>query len=470
MEVGFGAEAAAELDQRSAVIVAMAVEGAVDPALNAAFEGIEDGRSGQNGDDQRPFAYGFRQALVDHQGDERNDAEIASQDEGGGQRVGHAAFEDQVGVHQPVADDGPTEGERQKDQRQAGQIGEQAGRVEVKEERDGVKQREGQHREQSAAGEPLQLLAKHGRVGAPVTAQEEQGDQHVEGGVVGGAGLVEAVLKQPGGLPVVDGQQPQPEQAHAGRVEQRQKPAAADILEPFLREAEREMQEEGGLQRLGNYVRPEDGPVQRVEMAGVLEGIPREGNQAEEIKVGGALSTPAAEENIEADEQVDEADEAQALVQLPVQRLGNHLDRRVQGNAVAGDDVVDLAVGASAVECAFQIVDPRNCLDVLGGAVTDPGQQVSYLDARALARHVGQNSLGFEAASSLAPPYAVVGLLKLALLKKIENSQHEQTGCGQSQQRSLNAVEKASLHIGGVSLIYLFVSTSVATQGIAQPT
>src|SRR5208283_5968204 len=96
------------------------------------------------------------------------------------------------------------------------------------------------------------------------------------------------------------------------------------------------------LQRLGHDIRPEDGPVQRIELAGVLERVPRERNQAEEVEVGGAWGTPAAEENVEADDQVDEANEAQPLVQAPVKRLGNYFDRRIQGNAVAGDDVVDL--------------------------------------------------------------------------------------------------------------------------------
>ena len=44
LEVGLGAEAAAEFDQRSAIVVAMAVEGAVDPSLNAALERIENRR------------------------------------------------------------------------------------------------------------------------------------------------------------------------------------------------------------------------------------------------------------------------------------------------------------------------------------------------------------------------------------------------------------------------------------------
>ena len=66
--------------------------------------------------------------------DQRDDAEVAAQQQASGQRVGHAALEDQVGVHQPVADDGPTEGQRKKDQRQAGQVGEQPRRVQVEQE------------------------------------------------------------------------------------------------------------------------------------------------------------------------------------------------------------------------------------------------------------------------------------------------------------------------------------------------
>ena len=63
--------------------------------------------------------------IVDHHGGQRDDAEVGSQYQAGGQRVSHAALEDQVGVHQPVADDGPTEGQRQKDDGKARQIGEQ---------------------------------------------------------------------------------------------------------------------------------------------------------------------------------------------------------------------------------------------------------------------------------------------------------------------------------------------------------
>ena len=115
----------------------------------------------------------------------------------------------------------------QKDQRQAGQVGEQAGRVQIEEEGDRVKQRERQNGEQCSTCNPLQLLAKQGRVGAAVAAQEEQRGQHVKDGVVSGSGLVEAVLEQAGGLRGFDGPEPQAEQSGAGRVNQRQQPAAA---------------------------------------------------------------------------------------------------------------------------------------------------------------------------------------------------------------------------------------------------
>ena len=210
------------------------------------------------------------------------------------------------------------------------------------------------------------------------------------------------------------------------------------------------MQKQRRLQRFGQHIEPEDGPVQRVELAGVLERVQGEGDQAEEVEVGGARGRPAAEENIDADGQVDQADEAQSLLQAAVQRLGNHLDRRIQGNAVAGDDVVDLAVAAGAVECAFQIVGPRDRCHGRAGGIADSGQQVSRLDAGALAGHVRQNSFCFQPASGLAPPHAVVRLLELALLQEIENSQNEQGCRGQGQQRSLRAIEKACLHGRGL--------------------
>ena len=202
----------------------MAVEDLVDPPLNAALEGVEDGGRDQDGDDQAPLAHGLGHAVVDHDGDERDDAEVASEDEAGGEGVGHAALEDEVSVHEPVADDGPTEGERQEDQRQAGQVGEQAGRVEVKQEGDSVKEGEGQNGEQCSTCNPLQLLAEEGGICLPVAAQEKQRGQNVKDCIVSSCCLVKAMLEEACREPCLDGPDPDAEQ---GRRQERRPAATA---------------------------------------------------------------------------------------------------------------------------------------------------------------------------------------------------------------------------------------------------
>ena len=135
-KIGFRAKAAAELDQRLAVVVAMAVEGAIDPTLNAALERIEDGQRVTTMASTRPHSRTASGMALCTQTEIRAiDAKVAAHDQPSGQRVGHAALEDQVGVHQPVADDGPTEGERQKDQRKPGQIGQQVRRMQLEADR-----------------------------------------------------------------------------------------------------------------------------------------------------------------------------------------------------------------------------------------------------------------------------------------------------------------------------------------------
>src|SRR5271165_1145251 len=98
----------------------MAVEYAVDPALEAALQGVEELRGDEDGDDQAPLADCVGQMGVDLLGDERHDGEIGADQRARRQSVGNAALEDEVGVHEPVADDGPTEGEGEKDEGEPG--------------------------------------------------------------------------------------------------------------------------------------------------------------------------------------------------------------------------------------------------------------------------------------------------------------------------------------------------------------
>ena len=98
--------------------------------------------------------------------------------------------------------------------------------------------------------------------------------------------------------------------------------------------------------------------------------------------------TPAPEENIEADDEIDQPDDAQAILQVVVGGHRNHLHRRVDGNAVASDAVANLDVGAGGVERSLQIGD---CGD---GNVVYRCQQVVDLDEGLLAGHGGQHAVG----------------------------------------------------------------------------
>ena len=59
----------------------------------------------------------FRKALVHDIGGQSNDAEVCANQCYGRQRISHTTLEDQVGIHQSVADDGPAEGEWKEDER-----------------------------------------------------------------------------------------------------------------------------------------------------------------------------------------------------------------------------------------------------------------------------------------------------------------------------------------------------------------
>ena len=221
MEVGFRAEAAAEFDEGVSVVVLVTVEDLIDPALEAALEGLEDLGGDEDGEDEAEFTDGFRQIVVYALGDEGDDAEIDGDECAGGQGVGDASFEDEVGVHEPVADDGPTESERQEDEGEAGELLQKDGNGDAGEVGDGVKECEGQNGEQGSAGEPLKLLPEQGGVGSGIAAQEEDGGEDKIGGHVGGGDLVELEAKGEGGLPEHDSSDAETDDAERGGVDER---------------------------------------------------------------------------------------------------------------------------------------------------------------------------------------------------------------------------------------------------------
>ncbi len=69
-------------------------------------------------------------------------------------------------------------------------------------------------------------------------------------------------------------------------------------------------------------------------LAGVLEGVEDEGGQAEDEEVGGFGGGPAAEEDVQADAEVDQGDEAEAVVDGAVGGVEVDLDGEAGGGGL----------------------------------------------------------------------------------------------------------------------------------------
>src|SRR5947209_9972693 len=109
-----------------------------------------------------------------------------------------------------------------------------------------------------------------------------------------------------------------------------------------------------------------------------MESVVDERDQAEQVKVRAAGRGPASEQDIEADTQVDERDEAQAGIERAIASAENerHLDR----NAAAFKAVIRLRPGAHAVHCAAEFGDGVNV------AFVDGNDDVARSDAGFVAR------------------------------------------------------------------------------------
>ena len=79
----------------------------------------------------------------DHLGGYCDDAEVEAYEGCRGERIGDSALEDEIDVHQAVADDRPAEGEGDEDQRKAGELSIRSGDGEIEQIGDDVEQGEG---------------------------------------------------------------------------------------------------------------------------------------------------------------------------------------------------------------------------------------------------------------------------------------------------------------------------------------
>ena len=133
--------------------------------LRPVLDGLEE--NGGN-DDGHHYAAGAEAHVgVEQLRQRHRQAEVDAGNGGGGERVGHAAAEDDVHVHQPIANNRVAEGERDEDQRQGGELHPVGGRI-VESERHRVKRSVGQDGQPGTARHPLHLLRQDGFAGGAV--------------------------------------------------------------------------------------------------------------------------------------------------------------------------------------------------------------------------------------------------------------------------------------------------------------
>ena len=197
VEIGFGAQVAAELDQGAPVVVTLAIEHAVEALLDPVLHGLEQERGHDHGHHQAGGP-GAGHARVHDLRRHADRAEVETQNGRRRQRVGHAALEDDVHVHQPVADDGVAEGQGQEHQREGRDRHQPAGQS-AGQERDDVEQGERGDRQDGAARHPLQLLAQDGSMRPPVGVPEHHRSHREQRGQIEHLHPIQVPAQQLGG-------------------------------------------------------------------------------------------------------------------------------------------------------------------------------------------------------------------------------------------------------------------------------
>ncbi len=423
-EVSEGAEAAAEGDEGGAVVVALAVEEAIDAGLDESLDGFEEKSGEDNGSERAPDAEVAETRLRDG-GDDGQQDEVDAHDGGSGEGVGDAAFENEVDIHHAVAHDGPAEGEREEDHADAGELGERVGHCNVGHVGDGVEQRKGGNGEDGAAGEPLKLLALEGEIGATVFRVEDCCSEEVEKGLVRDGYLIETMPEQFSSGPVLDSDELQRDDHRGRQVDYGGEPWPA--LAPLGGKCEGKVEEECRLERISDNLAPVDSLVEGFRPAEVPERVEDERGEAEQIKVGGVGRGPASEEDVEADAEIDQGDEAKPLIDAAILEVEDDGDIR-DAETMTDESVVNGVVGAGVPHL------PREKRESRGGNVVGFEEEVAGFYAGTFARAIGGDALGLKTTVGFDPPDAVGGNLVTVFLHQVVPRTHD-GGTGKERQK-----------------------------------
>ena len=203
-----------------------------------------------------------------------------------------------------------------------------------------------------------------------------------------------------------------------------------------IRKAERKVQKQRRLQRRYYDVRPVDDRVQRVHLAGELERVQNERDQAKDIKVGRFRGRPAPEEHVKPDQQIHHGDQPQSQIDRPISRFQD--DRNIQ---VAG-------VGRIAARAARQWpldrivrMRPDAVVEHLAnllrqrcrGMFVYGEQYVAFTNSGALPRNSGGNLLRAQSAGGFGPGDPVRRNVEARLRRQIQTREHARSHshCGE---------------------------------------
>src|ERR1017187_2802078 len=345
VEVGFGIQIAAKLDQRLTVVVAFLVKKLVEVVLNPVLEGVKEQCSDGNRDHQADRT-GAGEVLVEEFRDHADGRKICRQNCASGNGVSHAALEDEVDVHQAVAEYGVAEREGQEHQRQNGEAHAHC-RHAAEQVGNHVKNGERSDGEDGTARYPLHLLPQDGRACMTVAMPEHDGRGHKVGGEIDHRQPIKAETQGLAGLQPLDGNDLEGQDHRARQIHQGNEPAAACQQYLAFGEGQRKVQEQRRLQKPGHDVRPVNDPVEVVELASVVKRIKNERHQAENVEMSALGCSPAAQQDVQPNPEINQRNQAQTEVQGAIGRGENQ--GRFDRDALAHQGIGGLRPDAGAV-------------------------------------------------------------------------------------------------------------------------
>ena len=254
VEIGLRTQLASEFNQCAPVVVARPEEILVQLLLDPFSHRIEQQRGNYHRDHQ-PVRSGTGHARV-HQLRDRSDAgEVKADDGRRGQRIRHAALEDQIHVHQPVTENGVAKRQRQQSQRQYRHLHRER-RHHSEQIRQNIEQRKRCYGKNSAARNPLELLPQNGGGGRARVVPKDGRCRDKENRQIRPVHPIQIKQQRVAGFQVFQRQELDYEQNHSRNVERRNRPAMPADERPPLRKGQYEMQEQRRLQQPRHFIGP----------------------------------------------------------------------------------------------------------------------------------------------------------------------------------------------------------------------